>query len=64
MTDEEIAERVQRGDTELFGILVERYGDKLSRYARKFLSRREDIEDLVQEVFIKAYTNIQSFAAT
>jgi len=64
MTDEEIAGRVQQGDTELFGILVERYGDKLSRYARKFLSRREDIEDLVQEVFIKAYTNIQSFTVT
>ncbi|MEW6610233.1 MAG: RNA polymerase sigma factor [Patescibacteria group bacterium] len=64
MTDEEIAGLVQQGDTETFGILVERYGDKLTRYARKFLANREDIEDLVQEVFMKAYTNIQSFTTS
>jgi len=59
--DEEIALRVQEGSKEAFGELVDRYGDKLSRYARKFLFGGDDIEDLVQEVFIKAYSNIQSF---
>lgn len=60
-TDEVIAVKVQQGDIDAFGDLVARYEDKLKRYARKFLSRPEDIEDLVQDVFIKAYTNIQSF---
>ncbi len=60
-TDEVIATKVQQGDIDAFGELVVRYEDKLIRYARKFLSQPEDIEDLVQEVFIKAYTNIQSF---
>jgi RNA polymerase sigma-70 factor (ECF subfamily) len=36
----------------------------LRRYARKFLNRQEDIDDLVQDVFIKSYTNIQSFDTT
>lgn len=63
ITDEEIAARVQKGDTESFGALVERYGLKMSRYGRKFLSDGRDIEDLVQEIFIKAYVNIQSFNA-
>lgn len=63
ITDEEIARRVQKGDTESFGALVERYGPKMSRYGRKFLSDGRDIEDLVQEIFIKAYVNIQSFNA-
>lgn len=64
LTDEEIAVKVQKGDTESFGVLVERYGQKMSRYGRKFLSDGRDIEDLVQEIFVKAYRNIQSFDAS
>lgn len=60
-TDEEIAIAVQSGDIDVFGELVHRYEAKMQRYARKFLSSQEDIEDLVQDVFIKAYTNMQSF---
>ena len=60
-TDEEIAVQVQLGNRKSFGILVKRYGIKMMRYAKKFLFGYEDAEDLVQEVFIKAYSNIQSF---
>jgi RNA polymerase sigma-70 factor, ECF subfamily len=62
-TDEYIASLVQAGDTDAFGLLIERYEAKLKRYARKFLNYQEDIEDLVQDVFIKSYTNIQSFGS-
>lgn len=61
MTDEEIASAVQAGDIDSFRILVARYEGKMKRYARKFLTSKEDIEDLVQEVFIKSYTNLRSF---
>jgi RNA polymerase sigma-70 factor (ECF subfamily) len=60
-TDEEIARLVQSGDIDLFGKLIERYEEKIKRYGRKFLKGIEDIEDVVQDVFIKAYENIQSF---
>lgn len=60
-TDEEIAALVQSGDLESFSFLVERYEVKLKRYARKFLARAEDIDDIVQEIFIKTYINIKSF---
>mgnify|MGYP001560506592 CR=1 FL=1 len=60
-TDEEIAARVQGGDVESFGLLVERYEPKLMRYARKFLLATEDAQDVIQEVFIKSYSNIQGF---
>ncbi len=60
-TDEEIAVLVQRGNVQAFGILVDRYEGKMRRYAKKFISDREDAKDLAQEVFMKAYTNIQSF---
>ncbi len=61
MTDEELAGAVQAGNADMFGPLVERYQDKLLRYGRKFLSTPEDIEDIVQDVFVSAYQNIQSF---
>ena len=60
-SDEEIAAQVQLGGVDLFGVLIERYEKKMMRYARKFLSNQEDIKDVIQEVFIKAYKNIKSF---
>jgi RNA polymerase sigma-70 factor (ECF subfamily) len=63
ITDEEIAKRVQNGDVEAFAPLVERYEKKITRYARKFLSHPDDIKDVVQDVFVKAYINIKSFDA-
>jgi RNA polymerase sigma-70 factor (ECF subfamily) len=60
-SDESIARKVQGGDSEAFGTLVVRYEEKLLRYGRRFLSTAEDIEDAVQDVFIRAYQNIQSF---
>ena len=61
LTDEEIAHLVQSGETESFGILIERYEAKMKRYAKRFLFDYEDAEDLAQEVFLKTYINIQSF---
>jgi len=60
-TDEDIAKRVHAGDTEAFGELVQRYEDKLKRYGYRFLSSREHIEDIVQNVFLSAYVNFRSF---
>ncbi len=63
LTDEEIAALVQKGDVDAFGELIARFDQKMTRYARKFLFQGEDVKDLVQEVFIKAYVNIKSFDA-
>jgi RNA polymerase sigma-70 factor (ECF subfamily) len=63
-TDEQLALAVQEGDSEKFGELVERYDAKLLRYARKFLLDPDDAQDIVQDIFIKAYENLQSFDAT
>lgn len=59
--DEDIARRVQDGDKDAFGVLVERYEGKLGRYARRFLATKEEREDLLQDVFLRAFANIRSF---
>lgn len=61
LTDEELAKMVQGGDTDKFGLLMERYQAKLFRYGKKFLYDKDNIEDVVQDVFIKTYQNINSF---
>jgi RNA polymerase sigma-70 factor, ECF subfamily len=59
--DEEIVLKVQSGQIDYFELLVLRYEEKIKRYGKKFLSGYEDIEDIVQQIFLKAYINIQSF---
>jgi len=61
LTDEELAKKIQAGDSELFGVLVSRYEGKIKRYAKKFLFNYEDAEDLAQQAFLKTYININSF---
>jgi len=60
-TDEEIVLLIQQGDKEKFGILMERYDVKLSRYGKKFLSNNDNINDIVQDVFIHTFENINNF---
>lgn len=59
--DEEIVQKVIQGDKDLFGELIDRYEEKLTRYVRRFTQQSDDVEDIIQIVFIKAYTNLQSF---
>lgn len=61
VSDEDLAIRVQKGDSEVFGVLMQRYTEKLTRYGKKFLSNSDNIDDIVQDVFIKTYQYIQSF---
>lgn len=63
INDEETARRVQNGDVEAFAVLMGRYEKKITRYGKKFLSHPDDVKDIVQEIFTKAYINIKSFDA-
>lgn len=60
-TDEAVVSFVQQGEVDYFRMLVERYEPKLARYGRRFLFDADETKDLLQEVFIKTYTNIHGF---
>ena len=60
-SDEAIVKQIQGGRHELFGEILQRFQSKITRYISKFLRDPKDSEDIAQEVFIKAYRNIQSF---
>ncbi len=62
LKDEEIVKRVQSGSKEAFGEIVERYEKRLFGYIKNLINQpNEEVEDLLQEVFISAYINIQGF---
>ncbi|MFL6630746.1 MAG: sigma-70 family RNA polymerase sigma factor [Massilia sp.] len=59
--DRELVELVQTGDSRAFATLMRRYTPPLSRFLRRFMHDPDDIEDAVQETFIKAYLGINRF---
>lgn len=63
-SDEEIVRRTLL-DKEAFAFLIERYEAKLARYLERLgVGIREDREDILQNAFVKAYKNLNSFDLT
>lgn len=61
VTDEEIAADVLK-DKNAFAVLIERYETKLGRYVRRLgAPKKEDVEDILQNSFIKAYRHMNDF---
>lgn len=63
LSDEEIVEKVRSNDQELYSVIVERYQHKLLRYANNLIKDEHKAVDVVQESFIKAFINLNSFDA-
>jgi RNA polymerase sigma-70 factor (ECF subfamily) len=61
LSDEVLVSMIIEQDKELFGELIDRYEQKLTRYVKKFTQNNDDVSDIVQVIFIKAYINLQSF---
>ena len=54
-SDSEAIQRVNAGDIEAFAVLVDRYHDRLTRYANHLLQNRADAEEVVQDTFVRAF---------
>jgi len=61
LSDEELVVVVREKDKEAYGELIKRYQTKLSHYLRKFINNSAELEDVLQDVFIKAFRNLNSF---
>lgn len=60
-TDKELVKRVQKGDRDAFDLLFTRYQHKIFGLVSRFIRDPEEIEDVVQEAFIKAYRALPRF---
>jgi RNA polymerase sigma-70 factor (ECF subfamily) len=59
--DAETIRRVRAGDTEAFGTLVEKYGGRIARLVRGFMRNEQDVQDVVQDAFVKAFSRLDRF---
>lgn len=60
LTDQALVERVLQGDKKAFNLLVSRYQNRVAGLLTRYVSPN-DIPDVVQESFIKAYRSIGAF---
>ena len=59
--DQELVERAQQGDTKAFEMLVVKYNRRLGRLLSRFIKDEHEVNDVVQESFIKAYRALPNF---
>jgi RNA polymerase sigma-70 factor (ECF subfamily) len=63
LSDQEIVKRVRDGRTQDFRWLIQRYHRCVYAVAYGILRRREDAEDVVQDVFVKVFRYLHTYSA-
>ncbi len=61
VSDKQLVARVQKGDKRAFDLLVLKYQYKVHAIVARFVNDREEVNDVVQEAFIKAYRALGNF---
>lgn len=59
--DRQLVERARLGDKRAFELLVEKYRRRLLRLLSRMVRDPEEVEDIAQETFIKAYRALPNF---
>jgi RNA polymerase sigma-70 factor, ECF subfamily len=60
-TDAELIAAVLKGDTASFEPLVQKYSPRVFAAARRYARRDSEVEDIVQEVWLKSFQKLASF---
>lgn len=61
VTDQELVERVQRGDKRAFDLLVLKYQQRIIKLIARYIRDEAEVFDVAQEAFIKAYRALPKF---
>jgi len=59
--DQKLVSRVQKGDRSAFDLLIVKYQNKVASIISRYIEDINEIADVTQEVFIKAYRGIPNF---
>src|SRR5690606_23120369 len=59
--DQELARRVQRGDSAAFDLLVRKYQHRIAALTGRYISDWSECQDVAQDTFIRAYRAIGNF---
>ena len=61
LSDEKIVKIVREDNKDLYAEIIKRYKLKLSHYLQKFTRNNDELDDILQVVFLKAYQNLYGF---
>lgn len=61
LTDQQLVERVQKGDKKAFDLLVMKYQQRIVNLVSRFVRNPADALDVTQDAFIKAYRALPNF---
>jgi RNA polymerase sigma factor (sigma-70 family) len=59
-SDEQLVALFRAGHEEAFRVIHDRYRQRLFAYTRQMLPRRQDAEDALQDVFVRAYSGLRA----
>ena len=62
-SDQQLVDRVRAGDKNAFNFLVLRYQNRVAALVARFIKDHQEVEDVTQEAFIKAYRALHLFRA-
>lgn len=61
VTDQQLVARVQKGDSRAFDMLVLKYQHKIMGLISRYVHDADEVQDVAQEAFIKAYRALPRF---
>jgi RNA polymerase sigma-70 factor (ECF subfamily) len=59
--DGELIRRILGGESVLFAVIMRRYNQRLYRAVRAIVGRDDEAEDVVQQAYVAAYSNLSRF---
>ncbi|AKD04150.1 RNA polymerase sigma factor [Pontibacter korlensis] len=61
ITDAAVVSRVLAGEVSLYELLMRRHNQKLYRVIRSYLKQEQEVEDVMQDTYLKAYEKLYQF---
>ena len=59
--DKEIIKKIKNGEIDFYSYIVKKYTTQIYQYIKAKLFKKEEVDDLVQNVFISFYKAIENF---
>src|SRR5690349_6124150 len=61
LSDDELVQRARRHDVAAFEALIDRHEEKVYRLAMRFVRNESDAREVLQETFLSAWRNLETF---
>jgi len=61
MTEFELIDKIRNGEKKLFGLIIEKYNQRLFRITRSVTRHDADVDDILKETFLKAFLRLSQF---